>query len=232
MPERRPDIPTELERRVLMEAGHRCAIPTCRSTPVEIAHIIPWSQVREHTFENLIALCPTCHTRYDHHQIDRLSMKGYKANLGLVSGRYNDTERRILEYFATNPDMTDIRMPSTGWGILLMYLIKDGLIVNAVPLDGMPLSVRGVPIAENYRLTEVGKEFIRHWVEASPVSSEIASEPKEQELCGERMLFKSARRSLQGNCERAIRQAHCVIQFSKPSILLPSARKMTKRCLS
>src|SRR5579864_5139251 len=113
MPAGRPDIPAELERRVLMEAGHRCAIPTCRSTPVEIAHIVPWAKVREHAFENLIALCPTCHARYDNGQIDRLSMKGYKANLGLVSGRYSDTERRILEYFATNPGQTDVRMPGT-----------------------------------------------------------------------------------------------------------------------
>jgi HNH endonuclease len=42
----------------------------------------PYADVRDHTFENLIALCPTCHTRYDSGDIDRLSMKGYKANLG------------------------------------------------------------------------------------------------------------------------------------------------------
>jgi hypothetical protein len=41
----------------------------------------PWSEVKEHRFENLIALCPTCHTRYDQGTIDRRSMLVYKALL-------------------------------------------------------------------------------------------------------------------------------------------------------
>src|SRR5487761_1639893 len=61
MPQGRPAIPADLKRRVLMEAGHRCAIPTCRTVPVELAHIEPYSEVRGHAFENLITLCPTCH---------------------------------------------------------------------------------------------------------------------------------------------------------------------------
>ena len=64
-----------------MEAGHRCAIPTCRAYPVEVAHIVPWAKVREHSYENLIALCPTCHTRYDAKDIDRESMRQYKQQL-------------------------------------------------------------------------------------------------------------------------------------------------------
>jgi hypothetical protein len=39
--EKRPPIPSELYRAVLIEAGHRCAIPTCRQIPIEIAHIMP-----------------------------------------------------------------------------------------------------------------------------------------------------------------------------------------------
>ncbi|WP_413252700.1 HNH endonuclease [Streptomyces griseoaurantiacus] len=84
MPENRPAVPRELERRLLVEAGHRCAIPACRSTPVELAHIVPWAKVQEHAFENMIALCPTCHTRYDNGHIDRLAMFQYKENLRLL----------------------------------------------------------------------------------------------------------------------------------------------------
>ncbi|MFE4308355.1 HNH endonuclease [Streptomyces sp. NPDC056891] len=83
MPGNRPAIPRELRRRVLVEAGHRCAIPTCRATPVEIAHITPWAKVRRHEFANLIALCPTCHARFDdpHNSLDRKAVRQYKANL-------------------------------------------------------------------------------------------------------------------------------------------------------
>ncbi|WP_425829320.1 HNH endonuclease [Streptomyces fractus] len=83
MPNNRPAIPRELARSILVEAGHRCAIPTCRATTLEIAHITPWRQVRQHEFENLIALCPNCHTRFDKGEIDRKAMLQYKVNLRL-----------------------------------------------------------------------------------------------------------------------------------------------------
>lgn len=169
MPDGRPAIPADLQRRVLMEAGHRCAIPTCRTTPVELAHIVPWSEVRGHTFENLIALCPTCHTRYDTHQIDRLSMKGYKANLGLVSGRYGEIERRILDQLAiTRQDR--FRLPG-GWDIPLMYLLRDGLIVKA-PFGGGVI-INGLSATDDYLLTTAGQEFIKRWVTAEAVSPEL-----------------------------------------------------------
>ncbi|WP_416962978.1 HNH endonuclease [Streptomyces sp. Agncl-13] len=100
MAQNRPDIPTALKRAVLVEAGHRCAIPTCRQTPVELAHITPWSKVNEHTFDNLIALCPTCHTRFDRGEMDRKSMLQYKQNLEVLNGRYTDVERQILKLYA------------------------------------------------------------------------------------------------------------------------------------
>ncbi|MGW1673439.1 HNH endonuclease [Streptomyces sp. NPDC002324] len=99
----RPAIPRELRRRVLIEAGHRCAIPACRATPVEIAHVAPWVKVQKHEFKNLIALCPTCHTRFDdpHNPLDRKAMRQYKANLNpLLSLEVDkgDQMRRIGAY--------------------------------------------------------------------------------------------------------------------------------------
>src|SRR6059058_1324297 len=117
----RPALPSALERQVRLEAGHRCAIPTCQQTPVEIAHIVPWTQVMKHTFDNLIALCPTCHTRYDSGGIDRKAMKQYKANLSILSGRYGDLEQRILRHFADKPDEDKIWLLG-GLDILLMNL--------------------------------------------------------------------------------------------------------------
>jgi HNH endonuclease len=101
MPQGRPKIPAQLDRDVKMEAGYRCAIPTCRQHPVEIAHIVPWSNVRVHEYSNLIALCGVCHARYDRGEIPRKAMRQYKANLGIVNARYGEYERRLLDYFAT-----------------------------------------------------------------------------------------------------------------------------------
>jgi HNH endonuclease len=82
----RSSIPRPLKREVLMKAGHRCAIPTCKQTPVGIAHIIPYYKDLKHEFHNLIAFCPNCHSRYyDRGKIDATSMKQYKENLSLDS---------------------------------------------------------------------------------------------------------------------------------------------------
>src|SRR4051794_20813860 len=84
----------------MVEAGHRCAIPTCRMTSgLEVHHIVDWAKVKEHTFDNLICLCAVCHHRATIGEIDRLAMLQYKANLGVLSNRYGDFERRILEMF-------------------------------------------------------------------------------------------------------------------------------------
>ncbi|MFD5078134.1 HNH endonuclease [Streptomyces sp. NPDC058371] len=169
MPEGRPAIPRPLERRVLVEAGHRCAIPTCRTVPVELAHIDPWSKVQEHTFENLIALCPTCHTRYDNGDIDRLSMKTYKANLSVISGRYGEMERRILDLLVESPQAAQIRLPG-GWDIQLMYLIKDGLL--AVAQGGARIEIAGIPAHQDFVVTPAGRDFVSRWVKAEPVEGD------------------------------------------------------------
>lgn len=87
-------IPRPLEREVLVEAGHRCAIPACRQTRVEIAHIVPYRENKEHRFDdNLIPLCPTCHSRYDEEEIDRKAMRQFKWKLADLNGRYVELEQ-------------------------------------------------------------------------------------------------------------------------------------------
>ena len=77
----RPSIPAELKRQVLVEAGHRCAIHTCKQTTTEIHHIIPYEKCKKHEFDNLIALCPNCHARVHNGEIDAKSLKIYKQYL-------------------------------------------------------------------------------------------------------------------------------------------------------
>ncbi len=81
----RPPIPNELRRRVLVEAGHRCAIHTRKHTDVDVHHIIPWERCKEHSYHNLIALCPNCHRRADSGEIDRKALRMYKARLTSAS---------------------------------------------------------------------------------------------------------------------------------------------------
>lgn len=161
--ETRPAIPADLKRMVLIESGHRCAISTCKHPTTEIAHIIPWSKCKEHTFNNLIALCPNCHTRFDSNQIDRKAMQAYKANLALLNSRYSDLEKRIIDAFIKDRSKKEILIPG-GLDLMLMYLMEDGLIIDTGKTTGVILS--GMPSQKLYALTAQGEDLIKNLAEA------------------------------------------------------------------
>jgi len=57
----RPPIPAELKREVRQRCGFGCVI--CGSPIYDYDHIEEFSLVKEHTFENLVLLCPLCHRK-------------------------------------------------------------------------------------------------------------------------------------------------------------------------
>ena len=77
MPQGRPAIPIEIRREVLFQARHRCAV-CCEPTPLEQAHIRPWSTSQDHTEPNLIALCANCHHRADTEEWGTVQLRRYK----------------------------------------------------------------------------------------------------------------------------------------------------------
>jgi HNH endonuclease len=163
----RPPVPEGLRRKVLVEAHHRCAI--CREPSYDVAHIEPWSRVKEHTFENLIALCPNCHRRHHEGQIDMASLRMYKANLSIISERYGDYERRVLEMFAENPQA--IRISLTQADIHVLYLVKDGLLNDLGPVRGATIRAGDVLLSPKaYELTEKGREFVDRWLGGQDLS--------------------------------------------------------------
>lgn len=167
----RPALPMAISRQVKVEAGHRCAIPVCRAHPIEIAHIEPRSDDGSNdVFDNLIALCPNCHTRYDKGEIDRPAMRQYKANLSVLNGRYGEMEQRILRAFADDPKAGIIMLPE-GLGILLQYLIQDELLIQVPDPSGMRVVSQGIPAAEHFAITDKGREFIDRWLGAEDLES-------------------------------------------------------------
>ncbi len=92
----RPAIPADLKRRVLIEAGHRCSIPACRHMDIDVHQIIPWETSREHRYENLIALCPNCHRQAHKEEIDKKSLRIYKANLRYTHDKFSQFEVDLL----------------------------------------------------------------------------------------------------------------------------------------
>lgn len=83
---RRPPISITVEKRIWREATYSCSIPGCRKPGVEVHHIIPWREAlakynEAHYVQNLIALCPSCHSAADAGEITRDYLRAVKASL-------------------------------------------------------------------------------------------------------------------------------------------------------
>jgi len=99
-------------------------------------------------------------------------MRQYKANLSVVSSRYSDLERRVIEFFVDNPQRDTIFLPG-GLQLLLGYLVKDGLLEIKPKL--FPV-IGGGSIFTNdeYQLTDAGQEFVGHLRVNEPLADVIA----------------------------------------------------------
>ena len=151
-----------VKRRVLAEAAHRCAIPTCRNPTTEIAHIVPESQRHDDSFENLIALCPDCQKK----EIDRQSIGMYKRNLGILKSRYSDFERRVFDQIAE----TDRRsfIVEAGLEIPLLHAVNDGLLKRVEP---SPVTIQpGEPTHYKYEVADAGLDFVSRYIQGEDIS--------------------------------------------------------------
>lgn len=65
-------IPIDVERKLCAESMGRCMNPDCQAelfrkngNVIEKAHITPYCKTADNDYENLVILCPTCHTDFD-----------------------------------------------------------------------------------------------------------------------------------------------------------------------
>ena len=65
-------IEESVRRRLYAESMGRCMNPSCQQELfrhngdiVEKAHIDPYCETADNSFENLVLLCPNCHTDFD-----------------------------------------------------------------------------------------------------------------------------------------------------------------------
>ena len=150
------------KRMALAEAGHRCAIPTCRHPTTEIAHIVPESQSHDDSFKNLIALCEKCQKK----EIDAQAIRGYKRNLAILNSRYSEFERRVFDQIAETDQRSFIVEP--GFDILLLHAVNDGLL-KRVELARVGAQ-RGEPTHYTYEVTDEGLDFINRYVCGEDIS--------------------------------------------------------------
>lgn len=159
----RPNIPTELKRRVLVEAGHRCSIPTCRNLDIDIHHIIPWEKCKKHEYKNLIAICPNCHRRAKKGEVDRKSLYMYKDNLRYVIEKYSKFEIDVLFQLSRKTKGEGFSIP-TDLYLLVNRLLEDKLIeFQEVPGRKIQVKILDYDMTPVIMvITKKGEEFIQN----------------------------------------------------------------------
>jgi hypothetical protein len=89
---KRTQIPEDIRRAVLIEAGYRCAVPTCRALLVlDLHHLVPVRDGGENAAGNLLALCPTCHAMHERGKIDQEAVRAWKAMLVSLCAAFDRT---------------------------------------------------------------------------------------------------------------------------------------------
>lgn len=159
MTDARPPIPADIRRRVLVEAGHRCAIPTCRHIDVDVHHIVPWETCSEHEYENLIALCPNCHRMAHQDRIDRKSLRIYKANLRYTHDRFSQIEVDMLFELFKKPAGEGIQWPP--YLAMLIKRLLDAEYVDVIPNQRGGVFIGGMRSDPDlYVISDLGRQFV------------------------------------------------------------------------
>lgn len=154
----RKAVPAEIRRSVLIEAGYRCAVPTCRNIlAVDLHHIIPVREDGGNEPGNLIALCPTCHALYERGNINQDAILAWKGTLVALSAAF---DRQAIDRLLFLDQAREPKLVVSGDGVLrFASLIAAGLARFSMqifkPMEGVYLY--------RVRLTEKGARLVEAW---------------------------------------------------------------------
>lgn len=114
----RKAIPIDVERKLCAESMGRCMNPDCQAelfrkkgNVVEKAHITPYCKTADNDYENLVILCPTCHTDFDKNDaFDPEQVKQWKqirrAEIKKLFGKkyatFEELQRQIVPILSEN----------------------------------------------------------------------------------------------------------------------------------
>lgn len=155
---RRTAVSKRTRRLVLMEAGYRCAIPTCRTPLTETAHIDSWKESHNNEARNLIALCPNCHTRYDHGEIPREALVAYKKKLLFLNDVYSRFEIDVLDHLKSN------RRALIPCEILIKRLLEEAMVEVEQTIGYQSFDDGDeIPFLFSVTLRDKGKKLLADW---------------------------------------------------------------------
>lgn len=176
--QRRKTIPPATREKILMEAGYKCANPNCRHIiTLEMHHILWVKDGGGDDPENLLALCPNCHTLHTQGHIPGKAIEVWKsmlvslnnpnrANVDLLLLLYKDETQ--LAAARAEGKRVDPAFQFSGDGLgTLASLISAELLEIYNRHRSSSMHGNGIQSFE-VRLTESGQRLVKAWLAGSP----------------------------------------------------------------
>jgi hypothetical protein len=183
----RKSIPPPTRNLILMEAGYKCANPTCRHIlTLELHHIVWVKEGGDNTPSNLLALCPNCHSLHTHGHIPTTAIHTWKQLLISLNDANRATADLLLVLYyeekrieaAEDTSKLDPPFRFTGDGLpALSGLITSGLLEISKRYLGAGYYGASMP-SFNVRLTDKGRNFVQAWLEGDSERIAFALAPK------------------------------------------------------
>jgi hypothetical protein len=171
---------------VLLEAGYKCANPTCRHIlTLELHHIVRVKDGGANNPENLLALCPNCHSLHTQGHIPAHAIRTWKSLLLALNSANHVTADLLLMLAADeervasgDPKTVAPRFRFTGDRLPAPAgLLSSGLITISARYSGANAWGSSMPSFE-VSLTEKGKALLSAWRSGTEDLSEALQVPR------------------------------------------------------
>ncbi len=171
---------------VLLEAGYKCANPTCRHIlTLELHHIVWVKDNGGAETENLLALCPNCHSLHTAGHIPSHAIGVWKSVLVSLTSPYRgsadfllvlyEEEKRLDETSEDQPFPPAFRFTGDSLPLISGLIVSDLVTISRRLLGGGYWG-GGQPSFE-LRLTEQGRHLVEAWRSGLPDQVRIAITP-------------------------------------------------------
>ena len=169
----RTRVPDSTRTLVLLEAGYKCANPTCRHIlTLELHHIVWVKDDGGNEPPNLVALCPNCHSLHTHGHIPAHAIHTWKSLLVALNSANHGTADLLLVLAADDEARTcepvtgtqfNLPFRFTGDGLpALAGLLTSGIIEITKHFSGVNAWGSSMPSFE-VGLTEKGRALVAAW---------------------------------------------------------------------
>jgi hypothetical protein len=133
MATKRKKLPVDVKILVLHEAGYKCANPACRTIlTLDIHHLQRVSDQGADSPDNLLALCPNCHTLHHKGIIPQESIRAWKMLLLAINEAY---DRKTLDLLLALERTKAVYVSGDGLLACAALIASDLVEVGTVGLE-------------------------------------------------------------------------------------------------